>query len=448
MKLSLIFLLNTILTKELTLPNREFLTSINKNTSTNYNFGITGKIISENDKEEELNFKIDFQYSKSIMGQKEKIDWGINCEENNKNGCVIIDVTEKENKYFGSEFFYRDSSFTFNFLNENPKDFGSYLDCQLISQVKNKWNVEDNWGVMGMGPQSDFKNYIIKNSKKNVSILFDLTTSKKDKTKNIEKINIDNKKKVKSSKKIDEGVNKKIIIDNIQESLKKDKVVYENLNFEMKLFLNPLIVGDDNIYFQFMTDKKTWDINTSIKIKDETFNKYQDFCITSNNPQILYTQNYIELKEKLFFEICGKKDHCPENFSDITKASNIEFMFANKKEVIFTYEDFTYIENEEIKLRIEDIKILHDNGECLNYQNGLGLLFFKNTKLILTFLKNGNTSLSLTNEYTFYTNEVYFIYYVIGFLVLLVTSILVYFCYLDTKKDGIVKEEENLLVEN
>lgn len=428
MKLSLIIILiKTILSSEVTLPNREYLTFINKNTSSNFDFGIKGKIFSENENkdEDELNFKMDFQYNKSIMGQKEKVNWGINCEEKNFNDCYLKNNLPKTSNYLGSNFIYRESSFSFNFLNENPQEFKKFFDCELISEFKNDWVVDKNWGVLGMNPQSDFKNYITQNSEKNVSILFDLSTNKKNEQ--------------------DEDIKKIQKENNIKNKIDS---TYEEIDFEMKIFLNPLITSENNIYFQFMENKNSWDIKSSIKIKEENFNTDQEFCITSNNPQILYTENYLDLKAKILFEICGKKDKCPEKFSDITKAPNVIIFFDDNKKIIFSYEDFIFIQNEEIMLRIEDIKILHDKGECLNYKNAFGLLFFKNTKLILTYLKNGNTSLSLTDTYTFYQNNTYFVYYVIAFLILLVTGILVYFCYLDTKKEGLIREEEGLLMED
>ena len=227
----------------------------------------------------EFFFHYNFGLSEVIIGDKKKVNWGINFLDNDNKNIEKLENKEnkenfkyKENKenfkynenkenidykknidkvgfYRLAMYTYKNSKILLDFEKENKKE--KKFEIRKIIKNNNKWPLKE-YGLIGFSPLSNFGKYLRENYKKEISILF------------------------------------------IYKFLKKKNIKTNLLNFKSKIIINPEYKKKDIIFeFEISKEKNNWEIQGDFELENINWKfKNKKICVTNFlNEIIIFNDN-------------------------------------------------------------------------------------------------------------------------------------------------------------
>lgn len=354
-------------------------------------------------KGEKLSFIPIFNFPKTISGNKQKINWGIDCQKENSN-CEF--TSEKINQTnFNKKMFFYQNALNFFRIQKNEIEIlkKKKMKIELINSGNNPY--EKNT-IIGLSPNSDSNNYF----------------------KNL----YNNKFSFLISYQIKEGFENK-----------------EKLIFESNFIINPNF-EEKNIFEEFEIEKNSenWILEGSVFLHEIFGFEKKKICFSNFENDLFISNDFLNFCEDIQKIACDGKigNQCKFDNSDFTKIKNLKFNFGNSEIEFFPEEFLFFDENKNLKCRFGNFNNLKENGLCENSDElAVGKIFysklfpvfkFENEKTFLIFLKNYDF-LKKIDKLTFYL--------IIGgiSLVILVFLFLIIFKLLKSKKGIDLDFEEN-----
>ena len=416
--------------------NIELKTSFNTYFEKNFNsFEIF--IGSNNDSRISQMFHYDFGLSDIILGDKNKVKWGIECSEpdttkntnqfkNNENilrdnkelfekknpevieknilkkneallkvdskmnTCQKLSFKEEISFYNFSMYTYIKSDLYFRFkINERIEEKeGKKTNLNLITKENNKWALK-NVGVIGFSPQSNFSNYLRNNYKEDISFLF-------------------------------------------YYNYKKNNSTPTNLlQFRSRLILNPRIVPK-NILFKINLDKKinSWDFEADFELeKTDWVHKKKKLCITNALSEIIISVDNLNMCDSVKTIACDNKigNACKRKDINLTKLPNLIFKIKDKKIVIPGIDYIYFSDDNVLQCRFGDMASLRPMQVCdRNAEFAIGKMFFDKFYPVFKFKKDGNSELAFLDEYIFDENSNGFYWIIAAFICFLIIAVIIF----------------------
>lgn len=103
-------------------------------------------------------FILDFNSSKVLIGDSNKLDWGLNCSD--LEFCQITKQDVLKDNYNGISYEYQEGSIQLFVSKDNvfSEDDPEESDFRYVEKADKAF--DNNWGVLGLSPTSDFFNYL------------------------------------------------------------------------------------------------------------------------------------------------------------------------------------------------------------------------------------------------------------------------------------------------
>lgn len=338
--------------------------------------------------------QIDIGHPYTIVGDLSVLDWGFLCDGSVDNSCEIIDDVVNED--FLNDFLYKYKKaklrLRFDFYQTDEIEHEK-MEVRLL-QKSQKWFL-DRWGSVGLSPNSEIGNYLRKSYLTNSS--FGL--------------------KFKLTKKID--------VDN------------EELSFDSYILQNPTDT-DSNKDFILVTKvlpakAEFWAIDGDVDTSIPSFNvKAKPICFSSTRNEILLVPEPYELCAEIQARACngltGAK--CMKLNANISKLSKLTFTFDGTQ-LSFEPEEYTFFDKYgKLGCRFGMLADLTNDLQCpVSAGAAVGKLFFLKYIPIITFLKDGQSQLTLLKSLNveFYTHVfrwIFGIFLLMGFVWMIVKFVL------------------------
>ena len=384
-----------------------------------YLFSEEGKIYSG----EKIPFLPIFNFSKIILGNKKKMNFGINCE-NSKNSNCEISNTKISQFYFNQKMFFLENAKNF-FRFEKKKNFEiskkKKMEIKLIIDGNSPF---DKNNIIGLSPNSNFNEYFQNLFiDQNFSFLFSYKIK-----------NFQNFKKKKN-------------FENFQ-NLKKN----ENLIFESNFIINPYFT-ENQIFSKFEIDKKknSWIFESDINLEEIINFSKKKICLSNFSENLLITNFDNEFCEKIKKKVCEKKienfeKKCKFENVNFSKLKNLEFIIKNKK-IEFLPEEYIFFDKKKnLRCRFENFENLRKNDLCKNSDEiAIGKIFYNKIFPVFKFEKK-KTFLIFLKNYDFVKKmENWEFYLILGGIIFVVIILLffVIFKLLQEKKNVNLEKSEN-----
>lgn len=313
-----------------------------------------------------VSFQYNFSRKKSIIGNFERVYWGISCKDTDAqyiNSCRITNDEEKADFYEYNTFKYKDASlyYRFNNIDKLVSEGIEPLPVQLVTGGQ-RWSLE-SLGVLGLAPYGDFAGYVKRMWEDNTGLLF------------------------------------------AYEAI-EDSSSNQDISYKTHVVLNPVFdESGDNIILDMDEKAESWahlgDVSMEGTELDYTNTKV---CFTSLANELILIVDSEELCDTIRGKICKnlKIKDCTKTVADLSLAPDMKFTFK-KKILIIEAEDYIYFDMKEIvNCRFGDITAMRSKGACdSDTEVAVGKTFFQRIMPALFFNKDGSSRLYLVPRYQF-----------------------------------------------
>lgn len=342
----------------------------------------------------------DFQFPKVILGNYEKLKWGINCDntlEKEDNTCRTKNKDIKKCKYLETEYNYYNSEIFLYFTeNDEISDIKNKLNFQLIEKIEGDWPLY-KWGILGFSPQGDFSNYLRSNFENDISFLFYYSYN---------------------------------FLTVVESSL---------LSFKTRIVLNPIFEKED-IFFEvdFDHENRFWVFTAGFKMDFTTLEVVNsEICVSNNLNDLLIFEEAEEICEQIQKLACDGLfgDDCFRQNSDVRKISDLIF-FIDGKDFSFEVKDFVFFDQKmNLKCRFKKRNDDFIKGCPENVKFAVGKIFFSKLFPILKYKNDGSSSLTFVTDYSFIKEQALFWSIVKIVFFFIIISIVIVFLLNRSKKD-------------
>lgn len=371
--------------------NQSLITSFFDSKTERYNAIKIFSGIGQENESENLELEINLGYRKVLIGNKSKIDFGINCDKSYQNTCELKSKkTETENyhkkpfSFSKAELYTRFSKNEELFAKEIPK-----LNINLISKAED-WPI-GKIGVIGLHHHGDFVNYI-KQVYKNENFSFLIGYNSEE-------------------KKMD---------------LKKKMV--------MEFVINPIVnEKDKRLNLEFRENIMNLEVKSSLSIlnngdEEEFLIQGEDLCFSSIGENLFHLENSHIICEKLKSMVCIDIDNCKESTADYDNASVLELEIREVDFHFYHNDYFYYDEDKNVKCRFEEYD-LKSEGVCSVVTTfAIGKGFIEKYNLVLIYEKNGTNSIAIMNMREDVKGNIW-VWLLLGFIAAAISFVtLVYVC--------------------
>lgn len=151
----LVFFLLTPLNQS-DLPEETILATSSDSNSSSLSFLLSLYVDTTSSKKTPVPLSIDFNSSSLLMGDSNKLNWGINCSD--ISDCQITDPALRKDSYNGNNYKYQTAKVPIRFssqLDSPPRDIK--MDFRYIEERDSGF---DSNGVVGLSPDSDYFKYV------------------------------------------------------------------------------------------------------------------------------------------------------------------------------------------------------------------------------------------------------------------------------------------------
>lgn len=326
--------------------------------------GIVAKIGSGNEKaEEKASFSCNIGHVNTIVGEKTLAKWGINCNANVDNSCVVTDTSIADEFYF-SKMLKTQTAQLYLRLDQNDK---LNITNPAVAKMEvrlavggNNW-VLDDWGILGLSPKGEFAKLMTQAYKDQASIVL-------------------------KYKALDPNA------DN--EELTFDFKSYLNVNFNATDLVKEFTIDESSTSWYGMADLEFIDAPWSYKNTKLCFNSITD--------EIIQVEDATDRCDAVKKIVCDGKigPDCTKDNADISKAPPLVLAFGETK-LTFTPSDYIYFNKKNVlDCRFGDIGDLRTNGSCdTDAVLGAGKLFYQKFIPVLKFNYGGKSTLTLLSQF-------------------------------------------------
>ena len=167
-------------------------------------------------------------------------------------------------------------------------------------------------------------------------------------------------------------------------------------------------------------------------------------CLTNQDDNLIVTSNAFIQCDEIKKIICDGKVglDCTKDNADYSKASNLRVQLGDLV-VEVKPEDYLYVDTDNknmIECRIGDPELLRSMELCdVNTEFAVGKMFFQKFNPVLTFNKNGTSSIRILKEYEFpkseSSNSILKYWWIL--LIILIIIILVFIVMKNRKKNDV-----------
>lgn len=372
-------LLLITLTKGFAIKKDEKLVSYTKQWGDNQFNSI--RLISGKDTEIVLDMSVDLNYNSVIIFDKDYFTWGIEC----KGDCeVVSDIIEKET-YFSSVS-------TFKRVETVVRVSDKALDnSQLINKLPVKfmhtsrnWGLVD-WGVVGLGPKSDFADYM--------------------------RVNFDSPFQILLKYEADQLINKQI-------------------DFKLTSVLDPTINEKDIINsISFDSNQDRFIKQADLSLNSNVYLENKRTCITNFGNDLFYFNDSEGLCNSIKHLICDNFKDCTKETAVLSSAPRIDIKIDDV-EYSFDQEHYLYEgNNNQLTCRFSELNTVKEDLDCDDSELILGKLFFTKFIPVISYNDDYSTTITFLTDYQESGIKNLWAWMIAASVpVIIATFVLIYFC--------------------
>lgn len=339
-----------------------------------------------------LNMNIDINGKETLIFDVEGFSWGTSCTD--QTDCEVQDDRIEESFLYLNQYFYKRAKAYVRVGSESlsKEEVFDGLDVNLV-QKSSHWFLK-GWGSVGLNPQGDFANYLRRAYEEDTSMVLLYSSKRKG----------------------DEFV---YTVKPVVNPVYKEKTVHSELGFAL---------GD------------SWNKKGDIVFGDETLYKNAGICFTDEGNVFLYSPDYMNQCLKVQRLVCDGKTgkDCKKDIVDYSKAPVISILIEEQNydfdHTAYLYEDKDGI----VQCRFKWIFEVRNQQQCgRDTEFAVGKEFFKKYIPVMTYKKDGSSSIVFLNEYQF--NQVPYLWvwiFVIGIPAIIAACILIHLCCLRKPQPG------------
>ena len=307
-------------------------------------------------------FHVDIGYPRMIIGDKSSTQWGVRCDEENRNTCKSTNKNPTYQAYFGKTLLVEEAEFHLRVDGNKILNVTDPLVPKMAAQLAvggDEWPLND-WGVIGLGPSGDFSQYFSRLYDNQASLLVKMDAS-----------NID----------------------------------MPHPNFDMRIFMNPELQPADIVgTFQLPAGSKSWTLLGDHDFANPTFSfKNQKICFTNQREDIIQVPDPQQRCDALGKILC-KSDiarNCKKGAFDMKIAPKLSFSIEG---TVFTFEpeEYLYFDvNNGLKCRFgtsSNISLYRGCDDGTKF--AFGKLFLVKYIPAFSYQSDGSATLTLLSKFT------------------------------------------------
>ena len=346
--------------------NNQELTSVDLRKNNNYYEGVEVSIGTgyEKNTDYKAKFLIDISYPSVLVGDKDNgKKWGIICASADDNSCSIVNKEITDEYYFSKELKVNTAELHLRVDTNSKLDVKNPVIEKLpvkIAVAGDSWPVED-WGVLGLAPNSPFVKYLTNIYTKQASLAI---------------------------------------------VYKTEDITKKKMDFRQRVFLNPVVnatyvVGELN----YAAEDKYWSVTGDHEFIEPAFSfKNAKICINNVDDEIIQVIDVMDRCNILRKKLCKGKGStgmdCKKEDVNLQDAPPLTFKVG---ELTFNFQPEEYIyfdEKNYIQCRFGDVETIRNNESCgRDTEFGFGRLFLQKYIPIFHYNTDGTSKITLLSKY-------------------------------------------------
>lgn len=309
-------------------------------------------------------FEVNLSYPKTFIGQISEVGWGINCDWKNTlkmNSCIVKSDDTKIVTYGSVNIKVKPADIHLRLsqsIKLNNVDLAmTKLSIGLVVGG-DAWPME-NWGVIGLSPQSDFADYYrgIYNNPFQILMQFKSSTFDQDQ---------------------------------------------KHVEFKLNSVLNPSYKAGDIIAQNSLAKNATyWTLDGGLTMISDLWKiKPGKICLSSLTDDVLIMPDAKERCDAVKKLVCPNyvSEPCVKQVANFLKAPVIEIQFDDKSAKI-SPEMYLYFQNDNLECRFEELKSIQQNECDPESSFGIGKFFLQYFVVILEYGLEEDNKLILLNHF-------------------------------------------------